>query len=290
MLYAILRKAGGLDMAKIKVRPHPGALAQLLKRKGMTQMDAKDATGLDRKTLAKINRGGEVKLETIQQLAKKLHVSVAHFSPPSTASTADQIDTHELPVWMVSLLLHKVDGDRLPGMLQDSVRIQWKLNLQTVDEKLRELLMKLEEAMGQLHNHLRIEPHEIDEDEMHSLTFQLDRLKKAEDVSILLERLAEHHLCVLGADYLYWEKTISRQEDPYTGDSLGDIITYKCSRMTLLSVEPYGVPSRRVPVSRGYEPPKFAPEGSLPIYVNGTLLETQSGQLPKGVEPFIVPF
>jgi transcriptional regulator with XRE-family HTH domain len=158
-------------MAKIKVRSHPGALAQLLKRKGMTQMDAKDATGLDRKTLAKIDRGEEVKLETIQQLAKKLHVSVAHFTPPSTASTADQIDTQELPDCMGSLLLHKVDGDRLPGMLQHSINIQWNLNVQTVDKKARELLMELEEAIGQLRDQLRTELHEIDEDQPHSLTY-----------------------------------------------------------------------------------------------------------------------
>jgi transcriptional regulator with XRE-family HTH domain len=280
-------------MAKIKVRSHPGALAQLLKRKGMTQMDAKDATGLDRKTLAKIDRGEEVKLETIQQLAKKLHVSVAHFTPPSTASTADQIDTQELPDCMGSLLLHKVDGDRLPGMLQHSINIQWNLNVQTVDKKARELLMELEEAIGQLRDQLRTELHEIDEDQPHSLTYQLRRLNKAEDVSMLLERLAEHRLCVLGADYLWWSKS-SDTTDHIISDTTdhhgSDIIRYDSSRMTLLSVESHGVHSRRVPVDRGYEPPKFAPEGSPPIYVNGTLLANQSGQLPKDMEPFVLFF
>src|SRR6516165_6259377 len=67
-------------MAKIKVRPHPGALSAWLGKKSMTQVDAKTATGVDRKTLAKIDRGEEVKRETLQQLANGLRCPSAFSS------------------------------------------------------------------------------------------------------------------------------------------------------------------------------------------------------------------
>jgi transcriptional regulator with XRE-family HTH domain len=104
-------------VAKIKVRAHPGALAELLKSKGMTQMDAKSVSDIDRKTLAKINRGEEVKLETLQTLANKLKVPTTFFDPPA-ASSLDQADSQRDDPQRLDLMLRKVDADQLVNLMR----------------------------------------------------------------------------------------------------------------------------------------------------------------------------
>jgi DNA-binding Xre family transcriptional regulator len=80
------------DMAKIKVRPQPDTLSNLLKQRRWTQLEAHEHTGLDRKTLRKIDRGEEVKLETLQQVATKLRVPVTYFLGSTAGEVANDDD------------------------------------------------------------------------------------------------------------------------------------------------------------------------------------------------------
>jgi transcriptional regulator with XRE-family HTH domain len=121
-------------MAKRKVRPRPGTLLDLLKQKGMTQMDA--AVGedrVDRKTLAKINRGEEVKVETLQTLARKLRIPVAYFFNPAPA--ADETGNSFDPTY--SVMLRKLNPGRLAELIKGAEKIEWLLNVQIIERRSR---------------------------------------------------------------------------------------------------------------------------------------------------------
>ena len=99
-------------MAKRKIRPHPGALDEFLKRQNMTQTEAAAASGIDRKTLAKINRGEDVKEDTLQKLAKKLNVPSTYFEPPADDTSRREASQPDNPRFH-NLMLRKVDAEGL---------------------------------------------------------------------------------------------------------------------------------------------------------------------------------
>ena len=138
-------KALEIEMAKRKIRPHPGALAELLKRQNMTQTEAAAASGIDRKTLAKIDRGEDVKEDTLQNLAKKLSVPSTYFEPPADDMSCREVSQPDNPRFH-NLMLRKVDAEGLAEML-GSRTIHWQLNVHTVDEETVPLLEQLEDAV-----------------------------------------------------------------------------------------------------------------------------------------------
>jgi transcriptional regulator with XRE-family HTH domain len=254
-------------VAKIKTRSRPGALSELLKRKGMTQMDAKEKTGVDRKTLSKIDRGGEVKRETLQQVANKLQVPEGYFSHPVSAVAATDDSDASSGLEPGTTMLRKLDWARLEELLKGAKNVRWHLKAQVRDDATRIFLKEFEQAV-EFHR-ARMDwdqPKASDGDP--SLGFQLDCLKAADDIAARLEALADHGLALLGADYLFWDcENHSFYESEYQSST---IVNYLSSRTVLLSVEPAGAQSRREPIFQGSLPPdpRFAPRGGN-VFVNG---------------------
>jgi transcriptional regulator with XRE-family HTH domain len=288
-------------VAKKKVRPHPGVLKQLLKDKNMTQAEAAAAPGgIDRKTQAKIDRGEEVKLETLQKLADKLKVPITYFDPPagphlfpsqnSWAATfsarsvaikaapllADWVQSQrsrvEDPGWL-SLLLPKLNADDLYEMLLwvESEKVEWKLNVHTIDDETILLLEQFEDAVNDVRDYINTPPDS-------SLREELAKLKKTRHVASLMEELAKHGLALFGASYLSWE--CDKGAETYATDS-GEFARpywhYKSHNHCLLSIDGHLAPERRQKVWQGTMPPRFAPEGTL-VTVNGGYVNTEAEQ------------
>jgi transcriptional regulator with XRE-family HTH domain len=269
-------------LAKIKVRPHPGALSGLLSKKAMTQVDAAGVTGVDRKTLAKIDRGEEVKLETLQKLARKLNVPTTHFEPPA-ASSVDQADSQGDDSEWLDLMLRRIDADALMDLMFDfsdedqADRFKWQLNVHTVDDEAIPLLEQFEDAVKDLNQYLKNNLRR----NRNSLREQLDELKKIKRVTSLVEELAKHRLAILGVEYLYWEA--QEITDPVTQCSS---IDYVSRSIILLSIEGTPAHERREKVYQGTVPPKFAPDSQTLVYVDGNQLETEKrqGEGSEGVD------
>jgi len=244
-------------MAKIKVCPRPGALSELLKTKGMTQMDAKEKTRVDRKTLLKIERGNDVKLETLQKVANKLQVTEEYFRHPPAAEVTDDGDGREPG----TILLRKLDAARLEELLEGAKDVKWHLNAKIRDNEGRKFLEDFETVLQNIR-----EEHALPSRETLSLRLQLDRLKTADDIAAGFERLAERRLALLGAYHLFWE--CSCEEFCYE-EARWFSEYYRSSKTVLLSIEPLGTQSRRVPMSYGNPPPFFAPDPETAVFVNG---------------------
>jgi transcriptional regulator with XRE-family HTH domain len=262
-------------MANRKVRPHPGVLAALLKSKGLTLTDAtrdpsRGTRVIDRKTLAKINRGEAVKEQTLLDLAKNLKVPIEYFFGPADNS-ASRVDSKPEDPERLNLTLRKIDAERLMEMLSANDRVNWQLYVRTIGDETIQLLAQLEDAVNDLHRWLSILPSVVEDG---SLQTQLDELKKSKRVANLLDEMAKHRLAILGAEYLSWES--HTQEVPRNDDLLCDVFvtqtSYVSSSNVVFSIEGYSMHERRLKVWQGTVPPRFAPNYDTRIYVNGTQL------------------
>ena len=256
-------------MAKINVRPLPGALSELLKKKGMPQVDAHEKTHTDRKTLAKIDRAEEVKLETLQKVANKLGVPVDYFLP--LAPTAEGNGDGDVPE-PGTIMLRKLDGPRLEELLQGAENVRWHLKAPVRDDASRKFLEEFEQAVENFRKQLKFNiPEAWDGDP--SLRFQLNLLQHSDDVAIRLCTFTDHGFTLLGADHLFWE---CNSEEYNTQNGLWTRVDYRNTRTVLLSVEPAGTQPRRAPVSQGSLPPRFSPGffrgNTTTIFVNGVEL------------------
>jgi hypothetical protein len=100
----------------------------------------------------------------------------------------------------------------------------------------------------------------------------LQRVTSLDRLGGILKELHECRLAVLGGDYMYWVTA--------PGSFFHDkgrtfrTVTYRSFPKVLLSIDASSTRSRRVPISSGPEPPKFAPNAATIVTVDGRRLDT----------------
>jgi hypothetical protein len=174
-------------MAKKMVRPRPGALQQLLKERAMAQLDADVANGgISPKTLRKVNRGGEIKLETLQKLAKNLRVPITFFeATPAGGEVSGPSDS------MDTVMLCRLDAPGFLELFVDADRVEWLPNIRLMEAETQRILQDLDGAGAKARNF-------YEDGTVSAWVRTADLVFKA------MEELKQRRLGVLGANYLFW--------------------------------------------------------------------------------------
>ena len=149
-------------MTKKLVAIPEGNLLRIAATKSIATLSAlKEKTGVDRKTLRAINTGQPVKETTLQAIADKLRVPLAHLLGPSTLDEVEN-SSSLAPYHRVSsdgfhfreIKLQQLDAAALRRLAGETDQITWLLKIDQMSESLEATLLKLRESLRGWYHHL----------------------------------------------------------------------------------------------------------------------------------------
>jgi transcriptional regulator with XRE-family HTH domain len=269
-----------------------------------TLTDLKEKTGVDRKTLRAINTGRPVKETTLQAIANKLRVPLAHLLGSTAVDKREDVSGGDAAWTMKAdnigpgycdIKLQRLDVTALRRLASETDEITWFLNIDQMSEELEALLLRLRENLRGWFNHvLGIE---FGPEEQDNLLDQISYLKRSADIDKCVEELAQRKLKISGAIYVVWDK--ERPRHPYEDYPL-PILRYSSRLKAALSIASKEKDNSTARVFKGSEPPPKIVESELLsdidyVEVDGTEVwsrETfsdkaeKSGSLDSGEIPF----
>jgi hypothetical protein len=249
-------------MTKKLVAIPEGNLMRIAATKSVTTMVAlKEKTGVDRKTLRGINTGQPVKETTLQAIADKLRVPLAHLLGPSTldeVENSSSLDSYQYR----EIKLPQLDATALRRLAGETTRgeITWLLKIDQISESLEALLLKLRESLKGWYFHLNGFPDAPDVEE-DNLGDQISFIKTAADIDKSVEQLAAQNLKIYGCTYVFWDK--QRKESGFHLEDLITNLSYTSRTKVVLSIAPEDKNNSTVRVATGYEPPQKFIESEL---------------------------
>ena len=149
-------------MTKKLVAIPEGNLLRIAAMKSIaTLSDLKEKTGVDRKTLRTINTGRPVKETTLQAIADKLRVPLAHLLGPSTLDEVENSNSlapdhlvNDHGVHFREIKLQQLDAAALRRLAGETERIIWLLKMDQISESLEATLLKLRESLRGWYSHV----------------------------------------------------------------------------------------------------------------------------------------
>jgi hypothetical protein len=234
-------------VAKNVIRLRPKRLMQVARLNGVnSQSDLQVMTGVDRKTISKIEAGKPAKAVTMKRLADGQGTTLQHLldggkdTPPGSHATQ-------------SLELSQFDGKKLTHWLNDVSdpdHIEWHVSLDKVDETMHSSLLRLEEHIKTF---IDLNRGRGEWARSHrSLKAQLNKVRICDELGVLIQEIRCQGVKLFGGSWPKWQL--------YKSDEDGDVPpiverTYTSSRHIIISIEPKSQTSSRREIDRGEMPP-----------------------------------
>jgi hypothetical protein len=222
---------------------------RVAKAKGCDTLSALwEKTNVDRKTLRAINAGQQVKETTLQRIADKLRVPLAHLVGSQTADKGERGSVGEQSEYS-EIKLQQLDAASLPKVFEGARMIKWFLQIDQMPIELEMLLDKLSDALKtRFAGPTRHQG---------TLQDQITRLRASTDIDKCIVELIERNLKVCGKAYVFWER------HPELYDEQIAWVNYRSSIRVALSILPKQKADPTVTVHIGQQPPRQFDESEL---------------------------
>jgi hypothetical protein len=271
-------------VAKKLIAIPEGNLMRIAVSKGAPTLSAlKEKTGVDRKTLRLANAGSAIKETTLQSIADKLRVPIAHLVGSSAAVESDKlprIDSYKYH----ELKLQRLDAAALRKLAGEHNEINWILKFDQISEELEALLLKLRESLNGWFFHLQ----HLD-DSGDNLIDQISHIKRSVDIDKCVEQLEQRDLKILGSPYVAWNTHRGLFDEQK--NRILPILRYR-SRLTIaLAIVPKANNNSTIRILIGPEPPQEfgedQPAGIDLVFVDGDLRWSRGTEFSPGEQELI---
>jgi len=225
--------------------------------KSVTTLSAlKEKTSIDRKTLRLINAGQQVKETTLQVIADRLRVPLAHLLGPGTVDKRENISSVGGYEYR-EIKLQQLDAAALRHLAAETGdEIGWFLKIDQMSEELEAVLLKIGECLSGWYFHILT----IEDSGLDNLRNQISQIKTSTDIDKCVEELSQHNLKIFGGTYVCWY--LERPRD-LAKDYPLPILRYTSRLHAALIVAPEEKNNSTIRVCTGWEPPQEFDERKL---------------------------